>query len=323
MRVDVMQQYGLKTPFQQSGYYETAHHKELMKDVRGAVLEGRLIAICGVIGSGKTVLLRRLTQFLENERKVIVSKSVAVDKHVVKLAALIEALYYDLSPEKQVQIPKKIERRDRLLQELIVKGKKPIVLIVDEAHDLNGHTLTGLKRLMELAESVGGLLSVVLAGHPKLRNDLRKDTMEEIGYRADVFSLDGIAGAQREYIDWLLKTCAGSDDRSDAILTEDALDLLAGKLRTPLQVQLHLSLALEAGYQAGERPVSSAVVESVLSRHIDDLEPTLTRNGYRMKDLVEQFNGKAHEFKALFNNTLDPERAAELRDKMLAAGIPL
>ena len=57
----------------------------------------------------------------------------------------------------------------------------------------------------------------------------------------------------------------------------------------------------------------------VLSRHIDDLEPTLTRNGYRMKDLVEQFNAKAHEFKSLFNNTLDPERASELRDKMLAA----
>ncbi|MDR6917507.1 hypothetical protein J2X66_004386 [Pseudomonas sp. 3296] len=46
------------------------------------------------------------------------------------------------------------------------------------------------------------------------------------------------------------------------------------------QVQLHLTLALEAGYQTGERPVSVDVVESVLSRHIDDLEPTLTRNGY-------------------------------------------
>jgi hypothetical protein len=149
---------------------------------------------------------------------------------------------------------------------------------------------------------------VVLAGHPKLRNDLRKDTMEEIGYRTDVFSLDGIVGAQREYIAWLLGTCAASEEAAGSILTDDAVDLLASKLRTPLQVQLHLALALEAGYQAGERPVSVEVVESGLSRHIDDLEPTLTRNGYCMKDLVEQFGGKVHEFKALFNNTLDPER---------------
>ena len=323
MRAGVMQHFGLAVPFKQSGYYETEHHKDLIKDVRGAVMEGRLVAICGVIGSGKTVLLRRLTKMLQDDKKVIVSKSVAVDKHNIKLATLIEALYYDLSSEKQVQIPKKIERRDRQLQEMILKGKKPIVMFVDEAHDLNGHTLTGLKRLMELAEDVDGLLSIVLTGHPKLRNDLRKDNMEEIGARTDVFSLDGITGAQREYIEWLLRTCSGNEGACETILTDDAIDLLASKLRTPLQVQLHLALALEAGYQTGERPVSVAVIESALSRHIDDLEPTLTRNGYHMKDLVEQFNAKAHEFKSLFNNTLDPERASELRDKMLAAGIPL
>ncbi len=52
-------------------------------------------------------------------------------------------------------------------------------------------------------------LSVVLVGHPKLRNDLRRPTMEEIGYRTDIFTLDGITGNQREYIQWLIKTSIG------------------------------------------------------------------------------------------------------------------
>ena len=206
---------------------------------------------------------------------------------------------------------------------MVKKGKRPIVLFVDEAHDLNGHTLTGLKRLMELVEGGGGRLSVVLAGHPKLRNDLRPPTMEEIGYRTDVFSLDGIAGAQREYIKWLLATCSGGQGQASAVLTEDAIDLLVSRLRTPLQVQLHLSLALEAAYQTGELPVSAGVVESVLSRQIDDLEPTLTRHGYRKKDLVELFDSKTAEVKAMFNNTLGPARATELREKMLRAGLPI
>ncbi|ENM5666814.1 phosphoribulokinase, partial [Salmonella enterica] len=30
---------------------------------------------------------------------------------------------------------------------------------------------------------------------------------------------------------------------------------MAMKLRTPLQVQLHLTLAMEAGYQTGEKPI--------------------------------------------------------------------
>jgi type II secretory pathway predicted ATPase ExeA len=50
-------------------------------------------------------------------------------------------------------------------------------------------------------------MSVVLACHPKLKNDLHRPTMEEIGYRATVFTFDGITGSQREYIKWLIKEC--------------------------------------------------------------------------------------------------------------------
>ena len=45
--------------------------------------------------------------------------------------------------------------------------------------------------------------------------------------------------------------------------------------------------------------------------------------GYRVKDLVEQFEVKPAEIRALFSNTLDPQRAAELRDKMRGAGLPI
>jgi hypothetical protein len=102
-----------------------------------------------------------------------------------------------------------------------------------------------------------------------------------------------------------------------------AIDILSTKLRTPVQVQLHLTLALEAGYQTGEKPVTAALVETVLSRQLDDLEPTLTRHGYRLKDMVEQFDAKPAEIRALFNNKLEPARTAELRDRMLAAGLPI
>jgi type II secretory pathway predicted ATPase ExeA len=236
---------------------------------------------------------------------------------------LISTLYYDLSQDKQVQIPKQSEKRERELQEIVKKGKRPVALFVDEAHDLNGHTLIGLKRLMEVVEDAGGRLSVILAGHPKLRNDLRRPTMEEIGYRTDIFTLDGVAGSQREYILWLLAASTTPNTDPESILDGEAIDILSTKLRTPLQVQLHLTLALEAGYQTGEKPVTAALVETVLSRQLDDLEPTLTRHGYRLKDMVEQFDAKPAEIRALFNNKLEPARTAELRDRMLAAGLPI
>jgi type II secretory pathway predicted ATPase ExeA len=323
MRVEVMQHYGLTQPLSQAGYYETDQHRQLLKDIKGAILEGRLIAVCGVVGSGKTVTMRRLQQQLREDNKITVSKSLSVEKHSIKLATLIAALYYDLATDKQVQIPKQGERRERDLRELVRKNKRTVALFVDEAHDLNSQTLTGLKRLMEVIEDGDGRLSVILSGHPKLRNDLRRPTMEEIGFRTDVFNLDGIAGNQRDYIRWLISSCSKNEVAAESILAPEAIDLLATRLRTPLQIQLHLTLALEAGYQTGEMPVSDNLVESVLSRQLDDLEPVLTRHGYRVKDLVEQFDAKPAEIKALFSNTLDATRMAELRCQFQAAGLPI
>jgi len=323
MRVEVMHYYGLRNPLSQAGYYETDSHKQLTKDIKAAILEGSLIALCGVVGCGKTATLRRLQQMLKDENRVTVAKSLSVEKSSIKLATLISALFYDLVQYNAVQIPKQGERRERELQELVKKGKRPVALFVDEAHDLNGHTLIGLKRLMEVVEDGGGRLSVVLAGHPKLRNDLRRPTMEEIGYRTEIFSLEGIVGSQREYIEWLLDACTDPKTGTSPILTTEAVDMLASKLRTPLQIQQHLTLALEAGYLAGINPVTAELVDSVLSRKIDDLEPMLTRHGYRLKDMVEQFDAKPAEIRALFNNQLDPTRTAELRDRILAAGLPI
>jgi type II secretory pathway predicted ATPase ExeA len=203
------------------------------------------------------------------------------------------------------------------------KRKKPIVLMVDEAHDLHHHTLTGLKRLIEMVADGDGKLCVLLAGHPKLRRDLRNPTMEEIGYRTAVFSLEGVTGSQREYIEWMLATCAADKTKVDAILDPAAVDLLASRLRTPLQIEQHLTLALETGYQASERPVGETLVDSVLSKQIDDLEPTLTRHGYTAKVLTEMLGTKPGEIKALFKQTLEVDRARELKEQMLAAGLPL
>jgi DNA invertase Pin-like site-specific DNA recombinase len=50
--------------------------------------------------------------------------------------------------------------------------------------------------------------------------------------------------------------------------------------------------AFEAGFEVGAKPIDETVVESVLSLRIDDLEPRLTRSGYDVRSLAEQFNAK-------------------------------
>ncbi len=320
MLIEVRQNYGLVKEFSRAGYYETEHLQRLFKEVEAAIHVGKMIAITGVIGCGKTMTLRRLQAALRQEGKIWVSQSLSVDKSRTNLSSLIAALFYDLSSDQQVKIPSSGEKRERELQELFRKGKKPVALFVDEAHDLHNSTLTGLKRLMEVVEDGGGTLSIILGGHPKLKNDLRRPTMEEIGYRTAVFSLDSIGGCQREYIQWLLAECVAENISLSELIVTEAIDLLAQKLRTPLQIQQHLSLAFEEGYRLGEKPITRAMAESILSKQIDDLEPTLTRHGYNVKSLSEQFNAKQAEIRSLFRGQLEPSRARELHRTDVGCG---
>jgi hypothetical protein len=55
---------------------------------------------------------------------------------------------------------------------------------------------------------------------------------------------------------------------------------------------------------------------------VDDLEPRLTRSGYDVRSLAEQFDAKPAEIRRLLRGDLDPARSRELMDEMRAAGLP-
>jgi hypothetical protein len=60
-----------------------------------------------------------------------------------------------------------------------------------------------------------------------------------------------------------------------------------------------------------------------LSRYIDDLEPRLTRHGYTVRALAEQFSVKPAEVRQFLRGELNATRARELAQGMLAAGLPI
>ncbi|CDN14647.1 hypothetical protein RintRC_5737 [Richelia intracellularis] len=153
-----------------------------------------MVAVSGIVGFGKTRTLQPLKEQLKQGKEIIVSRSLAVDKERVSVGTLITALFYDLSTKENLKLPTQTEKRERKLLSLIQKCRKPVVLFVDDAHALHKQSLVRLKRLIEVVRQDGGILSVVLAGHPKLKNDLRRPSLQEIVARTRVFSLEGIRG---------------------------------------------------------------------------------------------------------------------------------
>jgi len=323
LNAEIMERYDLRKGWRSAGFHETDGHRRIGDAVRTGLGSGRLIAITGPVGIGKTVFLHRLQDGIASEKRVIVAESLSVDTARTTVPTLIAALFHDLAHEKEVRIPTQGERRERELRKLVQRAGKPVALFVDEAHDLHGRTLSGLKRLMEVIGRGGGNLSVVLVGHPKLRNDLRRPTMEEIGHRTDVLTFDGLGSEARAYLDWLLGECLAEDVESDAVIETAALDLMAQRLRTPLQFAEHLSRAFEAGLCTGQKPVTADIVEATLSPDFDDLEPRLTRQGHSVRVLADQFHARPLEIRRFLNGQLEAGRTREPAERMRTAGLTL
>lgn len=324
MLSDVRSYYGFAKDFAQAGYFETEQSQQIVKELTYEIRAGKLITISGIIGCGKTTMLRRIQEMLARERDILVAKSLSVEKSQISLPVLINALFYDLAIEKDFKIPTQPEKRERALRDLIRKRQKPVALFIDDAHDLHAKTLVALKRLIEVIRDGGGTLSIILAGHPKLKNDLRRPTMEEIGLRGAVFDLEAFSRADKlTYLKWLLTQCVTLKTDLNSILSEDAMDLISERLTTPLQFEQYLTRAFEEGFKIGQKPVNTDMIQNVLAPDLEDLEPRLTRHGYNAKVLAELLNAKPREIKALFRGQLASGRTQELQHDMLAAGIPL
>jgi hypothetical protein len=91
--------------------------------------------------------------------------------------------------------------------------------------------------------------------------------MEEIGYRSVHFVLDAAIEDRPAYVTWLIGACKAKDAAVVSMIDDAAIALLAVRLRTPLQIEQHLTLAFEtrlplrreAGHRgsAGNRPLTT------------------------------------------------------------------
>ena len=70
-------------------------------------------------------------------------------------------------------------------------------------------------------------------------------------------------------------------------------------------------------------PVSAEIVQEVLSRAIDELEPTLTRNGYDATALGSLLKAKPGEVRDFLAGTLGSDRSRDFTEQLRVAGVPL
>src|SRR5262252_5062042 len=88
MLSDVMKHFGLTKSLRQVDYFETEPHRQLLRKLKAAIYEESIVALTGVMNSGKTVLLWRMQEQLRHEGQSEVSESLVFDVPRVTLSTL-------------------------------------------------------------------------------------------------------------------------------------------------------------------------------------------------------------------------------------------
>jgi hypothetical protein len=73
----------------------------------------------------------------------------------------------------------------------------------------------------------------------------------------------------------------------------------------------YLTVALEAAYKIGQKPVSAEMIDSVLAQDINGLESTLTRHGYSFKVVADLVHARPAELRSCLQGQLSASRAQE------------
>jgi general secretion pathway protein A len=165
------------TPDPRFFYSHPLYLEGLAALVYGIKAKKGLMLLTGEVGTGKTILLRKLMRQLETVQFVFISSS-----HITSYG-LIELMIQDLGlmNKEKNRLDMIHELNEHLLQQL--KKGHTVVLLIDEGQNLSDDALEGLCSLSNLETDEEKLLQIVLVGQPELATRLSKSSFRRIKQR--------------------------------------------------------------------------------------------------------------------------------------------
>lgn len=168
------------------------------------------VVITGEIGCGKTTLIQKLLS--ELDENVVVAKIFQTQLDEVEFAQAV-SLGFGLNPTGANQ-SELLDMLNNFLIEQFLQGKQ-IVLVVDEAHNLNRRVLEDIRVLAELETRKEKILHVILAGQRQLNEILDDPEMSQLKQRVKLrYHIRALSEQeQSEYIRHRL-SIAGASNRT-------------------------------------------------------------------------------------------------------------
>jgi len=255
--------------------YMSDEHRYIESAMVDAARHGGFLAVIGEVGSGKSVMRRKVVEQLRKDGDILIIYPQIIDKTRLNAASICDAIIMDISSDK----PRiKLEMKTRQVQQLLLERSKQnyrSVLIIEEAHDLNINTLKYLKRFYELEDGYKKFLGIILIGQTELKhafNEAQHVDLREVIRRVQIAEIQGLNGHIKEYLNLKFKRVGAEMDK---IFAPDAVEALGKRLTSvdrqnkrishayPLLVNNYAAKSMNMAYEMGEAKVTEAVVMAI------------------------------------------------------------
>lgn len=266
---------------QQRGWFRSQLHQVYEAEIAAAVDDNQLLAVVGPYGAGKSELVKgALRQLGRSTSALDVVWVEDPNRENQKISHVMNAAIYDLAaagenPRRDAEA--RARQFARVVGERVVRQRRKVVIIIENAHRLHPMTLMAIKDSREsarFADHVGSLFSVILIGQGRLLEMLKKQP--EIYYRSTVVELTEEAGWMtfEERVRYLEAVYADA-------LTDATRRRLAERSLTPLA----LDAAVEKAMRAARRAGFEVVDERTIRLSLDELKDL---TGVSLQDIARE-----------------------------------
>jgi general secretion pathway protein A len=176
--------YGFKErPFQlvpnPAYLYLSRSHEEAMAHLVYAITQGDgFVEITGEVGTGKTTLCRAVLENLDQNTEAAYIFNPKLDS-----LQLLKAINDEFGiPSSGNSVKELIDTLNAFLMKKKMEGRK-VVLIIDEAQNLNKDVLEQLRLLSNLETTTSKLIQIILVGQPELGEMLDSHELRQLGQR--------------------------------------------------------------------------------------------------------------------------------------------